>query len=159
MDGICGTANPSAKYLLFHRLEYYPLAKMLTPELLCQFLQAPELSTVGSSQERAAFVALYIEGRTVREAGAAIGVSKSQVTNLANVFQAKVTARIMELQSKGIGGSVEYKAAFRALSDRLVDLADESGSLDYYGDPNEHKLSREDMAECFGQPSPRYDDE
>lgn len=31
-------------------------------------MQVPELSTVGTTQERAAFAALHIDGRTVREA-------------------------------------------------------------------------------------------
>jgi len=44
-------------------------------------LQTPELSTVGSAQERAAFISFRLDRRTVREVGQAIGVSKSQVTN------------------------------------------------------------------------------
>ena len=49
-------------------------------ELLKAFLQMPELSTVGTPEERAAFVALRIDGRTVREAGEVIGISKSHVS-------------------------------------------------------------------------------
>jgi DNA-directed RNA polymerase specialized sigma24 family protein len=59
----------------------------MTPqELLRMLLQAPELSMVGSSQERAAFIALRIDCRTVRDAGEAIGISKSNVQNLADLF-------------------------------------------------------------------------
>jgi hypothetical protein len=104
---------------------------MFTPDLLRKFLVVPELSGVGSAQERGAFVALHIERRTVREAAEAIGVSKSQVPNLANVFQAKLGAKIGELRRKRIAGSPEYRAAFAALRDRLLELADESGSYDW----------------------------
>jgi len=110
------------------------------------------------------FIALHVEKRTVREAGTAIGVSKSQVTNLANLFQAKLNSRILELQRKGIGGSPEYKAAFCALQDRLYELREESGSdaWDWDGRIGHFKDSagcREDLAECFGQSTPRYDGE
>ena len=75
---------------------------MITDELLKEFLNVPELSAVGSAQERAAFIAIRLEGRTVHEAGQAIGVSKSQVTNLADLFQTKLATRMMELRRKGI---------------------------------------------------------
>jgi hypothetical protein len=130
---------------------------MYSAELLRGFVNVPELSAVGSAQERAAFIALHVEGRTIREAAVALGVSKSQVPNLANVFQTKLAAKIGELRRKRIAGSPEYKAAFVALRDRLYELADESGSDDYHWD--DWKLSREDLAECFGGPSPRFDDE
>jgi DNA-directed RNA polymerase specialized sigma24 family protein len=77
--------------------------------LLKAFLQVPELSTVGSTQERAAFIAVRLEGRTVREAGQAVGVSKSQVTNLADLFQAKLTTRMMGLRRNRIAVSAEYR--------------------------------------------------
>lgn len=137
---------------------------MFTPDLLRKFLVVPELSGVGSAQERAAFVALHIERRTVREAGEAIGVSKSQIPNLANVFQTKLAAKIGVLRRKRIAGSPEYKAAFAALRDRLLELADESGSYDWDWDGKVGHFrysdgTREDLAECFGRPSPRFDDE
>jgi transposase len=114
---------------------------------------------VGSTQERAAFIALQVEGRTIREAAEALGVSKSQVANLSNLFQAKVAAKIGELQRKHIGGSPEYKAAFIALRDRLYEIAEENSRDDYDWDDSNWKPSREDLAECFGLPSPRFDDE
>jgi hypothetical protein len=137
---------------------------MSSAELLRAFVNVPELSPVGSAQERAAFIALHVEGRTLRAAAEALGVSKSQVANLSNLFQAKVAAKIGELQRKRIAGSLEYKAAFVALRGRLYKLADASGNDDRdwdgkighfrYGDG-----TREDLAECFGLPSPRFDDE
>jgi len=132
---------------------------MYFADLLRAFVNVPELSEVGSTQERAAFVALHVEGRTVREAAEAIGVSKSQVANLSNIFQAKVAAKIGELQRKHSGGSPEYKAAFVALRDRLYALAGESGSDAYDWVDWDWKPSREDLAECFGLPTPRFDDE
>lgn len=137
---------------------------MLTPELLRAFVNVPELSAVGSGQERAAFVALHVEGRTIREAAEALGVSKSQVANLSNLFQSKMTAKMGELQRNHIGGSPEYKAAFSALLTRLYQLEDESGSNDWHwnGKVGHFRYSdgtREDKAECFGQPAPRFDDE
>lgn len=125
----------------------------------------PELSSVGSAQERAAFVAIHVEGRTVRETAGALGVSKSQVANLACLFQTKVAAKIGELQRKHTGGSPEYKAAFNALHKRLCELAEESGSsrYDYWdgkvGHFSDDGASREDLAECFGGPAPRFDEE
>jgi transposase len=133
------------------------LSKSDAAKLLRGFVNVPELSAVGNTQERAAFVALHVEGRTVREAAGALGVSKSQVPNLASAFQTKLAAKIGELRRKRIAGSPEYKAAFVALRDRLYALAEESGSVDYHWD--DWELSREDLAECFGGPSPRFDDE
>ena len=52
-------------------------ASMHMQELLKRFLQVPEPATVGIPQERAAFIALRLDGFTVRAAGQAIGVSKS----------------------------------------------------------------------------------
>ena len=74
---------------------------METPELLRMFLQVPELSTVGSPEERAAFIALRIDGRTVRQAGQAIGVSKSHVQNLANLFEVRLAKKIREIGRRG----------------------------------------------------------
>lgn len=89
----------------------------------------------------------------------AIGVSKSQVANLSNLLQTKVAAKIGELQRKRIAGSPEYKATFIALRDRLYALAADSGSNRYDWEDLDWKLSREDLAECFGRPSLRFDDE
>src|SRR5690348_3872658 len=101
---------------------------MYSAELLRGFVNVPELSAVGNTQERAAFIALHVEGRTVREAAGALGVSKSQVPILASVFQTKLAAKIGELRRKRIAGSPEYKAAFRALQSRLYQLQEDSGS-------------------------------
>ena len=125
---------------------------MNTLELLKAFLQVPELSTVGSAQERAAFIAIRLDGRTFREAGQAIGVSKSQVTNLADLFQAKLATRMMELRRKRIAGSPEY----RGLYARLCEVGAESGSAgDWWGGHkigsfNTGAVSREDWAEATG---------
>jgi hypothetical protein len=137
---------------------------MYSAELLRGFVNVPELSAVGSAQERAAFIALHVEGWTIREAAEALGISKSQVPNLANLFQTKLAAKIGELRRKRIAGSPEYKAAFVALRDRLYALAEESGSdvWDWDGKVGHFKDSAgccEDLAECFGYPSPRFDDE
>jgi hypothetical protein len=137
---------------------------MNASELLKAFLQVPELSTVGSAQERAAFIAIRLERRTVRETGEALGVSKSQVANLADLFQAKLATRMMELQKKGRAVSAEYLALERKLHYELGRLSEESGSdvWDWgaqIGHFRDCGLSREDLAECFGEPSPRFDDE
>jgi winged helix-turn helix protein len=132
---------------------------MYSAELLRVFVNVPELSTVGSAQERAAFIALHVEGRTIREAAEALGVSKSQVANLSDLFQAKVAAKIGQLQRKHTGGSPEYKAAFIALRDRLYQIAEENGTDDHDWDDSSWKPSREDLAECFGRRCPRFDDE
>jgi hypothetical protein len=122
-------------------------------ELLKAFLQVPELLTVGSAQERAAFIAIRIEKRTVREAAEAIGVSKSQVTNLADLFQMKLATKVMELRT----GSEEFRALYKDLRERLYELQEESGSDRFW---YEHKvgsfkpgdMSREDRAEAMGMP-------
>lgn len=130
-----------------------------TRELLKPFLHLPEMCMVGSEQERAAFIALRIDGQTVRDAGQVVGVSKSQVTNLATVFQDKLAARILELERKRFPVSKEYLELRRALLEHLHELQEESGSDDddWYGG---HKIgnfspgsvSREDWAEVRGTP-------
>lgn len=128
---------------------------MNTRELLKTFLQVPELSTVGSAQERAAFIAIRLDGRTVRETGEAIGVSKSQIANLANLFQEKLATRIMELRRKRIAGSAEYQRLCRDLREQLLELFFERGGYDDIGG---HKIgtfdtnaaSQEDWAEMRG---------
>jgi hypothetical protein len=113
---------------------------------------------VGSAQERAAFIALRIEGQSVRVAGQAIGVSKSQVTNLATLFQDKLAARILDLERKRLPVSKEYLELRHALLEHLYELQEESASDDdWYGG---HKIgnfspgsvSREDWAEVRGTP-------
>lgn len=132
---------------------------MRSAGLLRAFVNAPELSAVGNAQERAAFIALHVEGQTVREAAGALGVSKSQVASLSNRFQTKVAAKIGELHRKHISCSPEYKAAFIAIRNRLYEIAEENGTDDYSWDDSGCKLSREDLAECFGLARPRFDDE
>jgi hypothetical protein len=137
---------------------------MNVSELLKRFLQLPELAAVGSSQERAAFVALRIDRLAVREAGQAIGVSKSQVTNLADLFQTKLATRMVALKRRGRSVSAEYLTLQRQLYDRLWALSYESGSNDWdwdgkIGNFKVSAVSREDLAECFGEPSPRFDGE
>jgi hypothetical protein len=125
-------------------------------ELLKAFLQVPELSTVGSAQERAAFIAIRLNGRTVREAGQAIGVSKSQVTNLADLFQAKLARRMMELRKNWIAVSAEYRTLYQDLYEQLAWLrVVHETDGDWWGG---HKvgnfdttaISREDWAEVTG---------
>jgi len=123
---------------------------MTTPELLKAFLELPEVCTVGRTQERAAFIAVHIERRTIREACEAIGVSKSQVKNLADLFQTKLTTRVSDLGRKRTPVSKEYGELHRALLDQLGKLQEESGSTDY--DYDDYKLSREDWAEVTGTP-------
>lgn len=129
---------------------------MDTPELLKAFLQVPELSTVGSAQERAAFIATRLDGRTVREAGQAIGVSKSQVANLADLFQEKLATRIIELRRKRIAVSAEYRTLYRNLYEQLSWLRSvHETDDDWWGGPKIGKfdttaVSREDWAECTG---------
>ena len=129
------------------------------PELLKMFLQVPELSALGSPQERAAFIALRIEGRTMRQAGQAIGVSKSHVQNLANLFEVKLAKKIREIgKTREALWSPEYRRLYEAL------IADVPRDYDDYGghkignfEPG--KLSWEDLAEAFGGGSPKFDDE
>jgi hypothetical protein len=120
-------------------------------ELLKRFLQVPELSTEGSAQERASFIAIRLGGRTVREAGQAIGVSKSQVTNLADLFQAKLVTRMRELRRKRTASSAEYQALSRDLHEQIWELFEHDdwteGKIGKF-DPN--ATSREDWAECRG---------
>ena len=114
------------------------------------FLQAPELSTVGSPQERAAFIALRIEGRTVREAGQAIGVSKSNVANLAGLFQAKLTKRMMEMRR----GTATWSTEYRRLNTELLELMpfDDGDWLGGHkvGNFDTGAASQEDWAEMRG---------
>lgn len=108
---------------------------------------------MGSPQERAAFSALHIDARTVREAGQAIGVSKSHVTNLADQFQAKLIKRMMELKRKPPSTcSAEYRKTCQGLYDRLCqlrDFGDEEG-LYKIGNFTPGLGSKEDWAECTG---------
>ena len=146
-----------ANFIAAH-ISTLPSWHMKARELLRALLQVPELATVGSAQERAAFIALRIDACTVRQAGQAIGVSKSQVTNLADLFQAKLLKRMTELKRKrGAGCSAEYGSLYRRLFDRLLELKNESGSDDYSWAGE--KMSREDLAECFGGATAQFDDD
>jgi hypothetical protein len=145
-------------YRCFLIAQVYLLPRMTAPELLKTFLELPEIYTVGSAQERAAFVAIYIEQRTVRDAGEVIGVSKSQVSNLAALFQTKLALRISELDRKRTPVSKEYIDLRRALLNHLADLEEESGSGDQgiqeekIGNFSPGGVSREDWAEVRGTP-------
>jgi hypothetical protein len=122
-------------------------------EQLTAFLQVPELSTVGSTQERAAFIAIRLEGKTVREAGQAIGVSKSQVTNLAYLFQEKLATRMMELRRKRVAVSAEYLTLYRHLYETLAWLRTAHDADDDWhkvGNFDPRRISREDWAEVTG---------
>jgi len=124
-------------------------------------MQAPELSDVGSPEERAAFSALRIDGQTVRQVGQAIGVSKSHVTNLADQFQAKLIKRMAALRRKPASSySAEYRLACRSLHERLSELRDFDDDLGLYkiGNFSPGLGSKEDYAECTGA-SLRFDDE
>jgi len=133
-------------------------ASMNVPELLKMVLQVPELSTVGSPQERAAFIALHLEGRTVREAGQAIGISKSNVKNLADLFQTKLSKKMREMRKKrGTTWSAEYQRVFTELSEILLDEDWEGGYKIGHFDPN--GFSQEDWAEVRGGSGPKFDDE
>jgi len=92
----------------FSSLLKYSLFIATTPELLKAFLELPEMQTVGSMQERAAFVSVHVEKRTVRDVAETIGVSKSQVPNLAALFQNKLAFRIASLDKKRVPISKEY---------------------------------------------------
>lgn len=124
-------------------------------------LQVPELSTIGTVEERAAFTALRIDGRTVREAAEVVGVSKSHVTNLANQFQVKLIRKMSELRRKPASArSAEYRAASHALYERLCELREfecDEG-LFKIGNFTPGLGSREDWAECTGQPLKFEDD-
>ncbi len=132
---------------------------METPELLRMFLQVPELSTVGSPEERAAFIALRIDGRTVRQAGQAIGISKSHVQNLANLFEVRLAKKIREI---GKTREKQWSPEYRRLYETLIagvprDYDDYGGHKVGHFEPG--KLSREDLSEAFGRSSPESDDE
>jgi hypothetical protein len=133
------------------------MSAMTPPELLRMLLQVPELSTVGSSQERAAFIALRIDCCTVRDAGQAIGISKSNVQNLADLFQAKLRKKVTEIRNKR---ESTWSAEFRQLHGELLDLLpdDYEGGVTI-GDFQSGRMSREDRAEATGRPSPRFDDD
>jgi hypothetical protein len=126
--------------------------------LLKALLETPELSTLGTVEERAAFIALRIEKCTVRDAGNAIGVSKSHATNLADQFQEKLARKMRELSRKRT--SSEYRKAYRDLYERLGELRTD------YDDLPSPKIgrfiydggSKEDWAECTGI-HPQFDDE
>jgi hypothetical protein len=129
---------------------------MDTRESLKAFLKVPELSTVGNVQERAAFIAIRLDGRTVRETGEAIGVSKSQVTNLADLFQVKLVRRMIELRRKRIPSSAEYQTLYRDLREQLAWLQyvhetdDDWWGGHKIGNFDTTKISREDWAEATG---------
>jgi hypothetical protein len=136
-------------------------------ELLKRLLEAPEMSGVGTPEERAAFIALRIRLLTVREAAEAIGVSKSHVPNLASQLQDKLAKKMAEMRKKDPSAwSAECRTACQGLYDELSVLREESGSD--WGDDwlGGHKIgnfdtgttSQEDWAECRGT-SVRYDDE
>jgi transposase len=118
-------------------------------ELLKAFLQVPELSDVGTPNERAAFIALRLEGCTVREASQAIGVSKSHVPNLADLFQAKLTKRMKQLGRKGIAAC---SAEYQSLHQQLLDLTpfEHDWSAHKVGRFEPAKTSQEDWAEIRG---------
>ncbi|HEX2712392.1 MAG TPA: helix-turn-helix domain-containing protein [Candidatus Acidoferrales bacterium] len=124
-------------------------------------LQVPELSTVGTAQERAAFIALRIDGRTVREAGELVGVSKSHVTNLADRFQAKLIKRMMELRRKPTSAcSAEYRKVCGGLYERLCELRDFGDDWGDYkiGNFKPDAASQEDWAEMRGM-TLKFEDE
>jgi hypothetical protein len=130
---------------------------MTPPELLRMLLEAPELSAVGSSQERAAFIALRIDCRTVRDAGEALGISKSNVTNLAVLFMAKLSKRVIETRNKR---ESTWSVEFRRLHEEVLHLFpyDDEGGVTI-GDFEPGSMSREDRAEATGRPTSRFDDE
>lgn len=133
-----------------------PTVSVNTLELLKAFLQVPELSNVGSEQERTAFIALRLDGRTVRETAQAIGFSKSHVANLAELFQARLRKRIAQLRSKRVAVSAEFRTLYLGLYEEPWNLQDASGSIDDWygghkvGNYNTGSVSREDWAEVRG---------
>jgi hypothetical protein len=138
---------------------YVILSAMKSRELLKALLDLPEMSSVGSTQERVAFISLHIEGRTVRETAQMIGVSKSQVPNLATLFLTKLGAKIQEFERKRIPLSKKYLECRDALQRYLYELQDESGSNDFsdldsrkIGTFNPGSVSREDWSEVRGLP-------
>lgn len=116
----------------------------MTPqELLRLLLKTPELSTVGSFQERAAFIALRIDCRTVRDAGQAVGISKSNVRNLADLFQAKLRKKVTEARKKGESTwSAEFRQLHEEVFELLPDDYDDGGIMIGEFEPGE--MSRED---------------
>jgi hypothetical protein len=134
-------------------------ASMKSHESLKALLELPEMSSLGSAQERAAFIAVHIERRTVREAAQKVGVSKSQISNLVTLFLAKLGAKVQELERKRVPLSKEYVERRDALRRHLYELQEESGSDDFL-DVNNTKIgnfspggvSREDWAEAVGLP-------
>lgn len=130
---------------------------MKSGESLKALLDLPEMSSVGSTQERVAFILLRIEGRTVRDTAQVLGVSKSQVPNLAMLFLTKLGVKIKELDRKPAPAvSKEYLECRDALRHHLYELQDESGSVDYatgghkIGNFSPGSVSREDWAEARG---------
>lgn len=130
---------------------------MNIPEFLKMLLRVPELTTVGLPEERAAFIALRIDGRTVREAGNVIGVSKSHVANLADLFQAKLCKKIVEMRRKRPSTwSTEYQHLERELWELMP--PDYSGGGHKIGNFSPGDMSQEDRVEAMGWGSPRFDD-
>jgi len=127
-------------------------------ELLKAFLQVPELSMVGSAEERAAFVAVRLEGRTVRDVGQAVGISKSNVKNFADLFQHKLSKKIGEMKKKGASTwSEEYLRLYTQLSE-ILPPEDWEGRYKI-GNFEPNGFSQEDWAEVRGDSGPRFDDE
>jgi hypothetical protein len=127
-------------------------------ELLKAFLQVPELSTIGTAEERAAFIAVRLEGRTVRDVGQAVGISKSNVKNLADLFQHKLSKKIGEMKKRGAASwSAEYLRLYTRLSEILPPEDWEGGYKIGKFEPN--GFSQEDWAEARGDSGPRFDDE
>jgi DNA-directed RNA polymerase specialized sigma24 family protein len=85
-------------------------------ELLRRFLQVRDLAAVDSSQERAAFISLRIDGHTVRATGQAIGISKSSVSRLADMFQVKLTRKLAEMEKKGRVHGLQNTGGYTASS-------------------------------------------
>jgi hypothetical protein len=118
-------------------------------ELLKAFLQVPELSTLGSTEERAAFIAVCLDGRTVRDTGKAVGISKSNVKNLAGLFQSKLSKKIRDMGKRGrTAWSAEYLRLYAQLSEILPPDDWEGGYKIGKFEPN--GFSQEDWAEVRG---------
>jgi hypothetical protein len=130
---------------------------MTTPDLLRALIESPELATVGSPKERAAFIGLNLERRTVREASKLAGVSKSGVQSLAQLFQAKLRKRIQKVQAvRPEFWSVPFRKAYRELADAIEPDYESSHKV---GHVDMGHLSNEDLAEAFGHHSARGGDE
>ena len=130
---------------------------MNAAELLKMFLQLPELSTVGKPKERAAFIALRVDRRTVREAARVIGISKSNVQNLADLFQQKLRKKMVEMGKKGAVTSSEYRRLYAQLLELMPYDYDWAGHK--IGNFEPGKVSREDWAEVRGGVKLTFDDE